>query len=122
MIGEQLYDLHSGNTFQLFSNTANNISTDDLFQKISNAFKSGDEIVTWNEIYFGGFHYRDYIILNELFSRIQKWDVSFCNSLFNGETELFEIQIVNITAEEHYIFCTKDRSIKDCDNRLTSLL
>jgi hypothetical protein len=113
MIGEQLYDLNSGTIFQLFSNTAKNISTEDLFEKIINAFRSGDEIITWNEIYFGGFHYRDFIILNELFSPVQKWDVSFCNSIFNGETEIFEIQIVNITAEEHYIFCTKERSYKD---------
>lgn len=112
MIGE-LYDLNSGTIFQLFSNTAKNISTEDLFEKIINAFRSGDEIITWNEIYFGGFHYRDFIILNELFSPVQKWDVSFCNSIFNGETEIFEIQIVNITAEEHYIFCTKERSYKD---------
>ena len=113
MIGEQLYDLNSGNVFQSFSNTAKDISTEDLYNKIIDAFRSGDEIITWNEIYFGGFHFRDYIILNELFSPVQKWDLSFCNSIFNGETEIFEIQIINITAEEHYILCTKDRSFKD---------
>ena len=113
MIGEQLYDLNSGNIFQSFSNTAKDISTEDLYNKIIDAFRSGDEIITWNEIYFGGFHYRDFIILNELFSPVQKWDLSFCNSIFNGETEIFEIQIINITTEEHYILCTKDRSFKD---------
>jgi len=113
MIGEHLYDLDSGAIFQSFSNTSKNISTKNLYEKIIDAFRSGDEIVTWNEIYFGGFHFRDFIILNELFSPVQKWDMSFCNSIFNGETEIFEIQIINITAEEHYILCTKDRSYKD---------
>jgi hypothetical protein len=113
MIGEQLYDLNSGNVFQSFSNTAKDITTEELFNRIIEAFRSGDEIITWNEIYFGGFHFRDYIILNELFSPVQKWDISLCNIIFNGETEIFEIQIINITDEEHYILCTKDRSYKD---------
>ncbi len=113
MIGEQLYDLNSGNIFQSFSNAAKDISTEDLYNKIIEAFRKGDKIITWNELYFGGFHYRDFIILNELFSSLQKWDVSFCNSIFNGETELFQIQIINITSEEHYMFFTKDLSYKD---------
>lgn len=127
MIGEQLYDHFSGNLFQSFSNTAKDISTEDLCKKIVDAFRSGNEIITWNEIYFGEFHYQDFIILNELFSPIQKWDLSFCNSIFNCETEIFEIQIINITAEEHYILCTKDRSFKDrfpsegCDLELVKL-
>lgn len=113
MVGEQLYDLNSGRLFRTFSNTAKDISTEDLYEKIMDAFRSGDEIITWNEIYFGGIHFRSLIILNELFSPVQKWDLSFCNSIFNGETEIFEIQIVNITSKEHYIFCTKNRSYKD---------
>jgi hypothetical protein len=113
MIGEQLYDLNAGNTFQLFSNTAKNVSTEDLYQKIVAAFNSGDRILSWNEIYFGGFHFRDYIILNELFNPAQKWDVSFCDFIFNGETDVYQTQIVNITQQEHYMFCTKDRSYKD---------
>jgi hypothetical protein len=113
MIGEQLYDLCAGNTFQSFSNTAKDISTEDLYKKIIDAFHSGDEIITWNEIYFGGFHYRDFIILNELFNPIQKWDVSFCTSIFNGESQIFQLQIVNITTEEYYMFFTKDLSYKD---------
>ena len=113
MIGEHLYDLDSGAIFQSFSNTSKDITTEDLYYKIIEAFRSRDEIITWNEIFFGGFHYRDYIILNELFGPVQKWDLSFCNSIFNGETEIIEIQIINITAKEQYMFCTKDRSFKD---------
>jgi hypothetical protein len=113
MIGEQLYDLNACNPFQLFSNTMKNISTEDLYQKIVKAFHSGDRILSWNEIYFGGFHFRDYIILNELFTPNQKWDVSFCNFIFNGETEVYQMQIVNVTREEHYMFCTKDRFYKE---------
>jgi hypothetical protein len=113
MIGEQLYDLNSGNVFRLFSNTEKEIPTEDLYSKIIDAFRAGDEIITWNEIYFGGFHFRDYIILNELFSPVQKWDVSFCNFIFNGETEFYQTQIVNVTREEHYMFCTKDQTYKD---------
>lgn len=113
MIGEQLYDLYSGNLFRTFSNTAEDISTEGLYKKIIGAFRSGDEIITWNEIYFGGFHYRDFIILNELFSPIQKWDVSFCTSIFNGESQIFQLQIVNIATEEYYMFFTNDLSYKD---------
>jgi hypothetical protein len=113
MIGKQLYDINSGTIFQLISNTAKDITTEDLYNKIIEAFRSGDEIITWNEIYFGGFHYRDFTILNELFDPIQKWDVSFCNSIFNGETELYQLQIINVTTEEHYMFYTKDLSYRE---------
>jgi len=113
MIGEQLYDLRSGNKFRLHSNTVKDISADDLFKKILSAFQAGDEILTESEIFYGGFHFRDYIVLNELFRPIQKWDQSFCTSIFNGETEIFQLQLVNTTAAEHYILCTKDRSFKD---------
>jgi hypothetical protein len=127
MIGEHLYDLDSGVIFQPFSNTEKDISTEDLFKKIVDAFRSEDEIITWNEIFFGGFHYRDFIILNELFSPVQKWDVSYCTSIFNGESQIFQLQIVNITTEEYYMFFTNDLSYKDrflseiCDLELVKL-
>jgi len=113
MIGEQLYDLNSGIIFQQFPNTELDISADDLFHKIIKAYRDGDEILTWNEVYYGGFHFRDYIVLNELFNLSQKWDTCFCGSVFNGETELFEMHIVNTSLKESYRLSTKDLSFRD---------
>ncbi len=113
MIENSVYDMHSGEKYQLFENSSSGITDEALFNMIVNAYRYRDSILTESEIFYGSFHFRDYIVLNELFTPVQKWDVCFCNSIFNGETERFEIQCANNTTQEYYQFSTSNLSFKE---------
>lgn len=116
MVVDQLYDLNTGEKYRSISNSPNDnsvLTEDELFNTIDLAFRNGDEIVLDHEIHYGEFLFRDYIILNELFKPIQKWDLILCISIFNGEKERFEIQLANKTKQEYYRFSTLDLSYKD---------
>jgi len=88
-------------------------STDVLFTKNISAFHNEDQIALDSEICYGEFHYQDFIVLNELFTPVQKWDLLFCQRLFNGEEELFSIQIINKSRQEHYQFLSNDFKYRD---------
>jgi len=116
MIVDQLYDLNTGEKYNSISNYSDNsteVSESELFEVIVSAFRDGDEIVLEHEIHYGEFLFRDYIVLNELFKPIMKWDLIFCISIFNGEEERCEIQLANKTKQEYYRFSTLDLSYKD---------
>ena len=99
-------------TISNYSNSITKVSESELFNTIVSALTDGDEIVLEHEIYYGEFNYGDYIVLNELFKPIQKLDLLFCISIFNGETERFEVQLANSTKQEYYRFSTKDLSYR----------
>ena len=96
MISDQIIDLNTGEKYVTFSNVSETpYSAESVYKKIASAFRSGDQIALENEIYFGEFHYRDFILLNELLSPMQKWDIILCQSIFCGEQDLEFIQVVN---------------------------
>lgn len=114
MIFDQIYDLNTGEKYNNISSTSDNATSDEeLFKKTITAFRNGDEIVLGHEIYYGGFNYGDYIVLNDVFSLIQKWDLFFCTNIFNGEENSFGLELVNRTREEYYRFHTHGFHFRD---------
>lgn len=113
MIENSVFDLQSEEKYQLFENNGNVITDEALFNMIVNSYRNSDNILTESEIFYGTFHFRDYIVLNELLAPTQKWDLCFCNSIFNGEIDRFEIQCINITTKEYYRLSTCDLTYKE---------
>jgi len=113
MIEDTVFDLKSEEKFKLITNNGNGVSDEAVFNMIVKAYRKSDVILTESEIFYGSFHFRDYIVLSELFNLSQKWDTYICGSVFNGETELFELHIVNTSLKESYRLSTKDLSFRD---------
>jgi hypothetical protein len=115
MVGDQLYNLNQGKKYITISNIGDNnspVSDQELFNEIVSSYRGGDEVLLEHEIYFGEFNYHDYIVLNELFTPIQKWDLLLCMGLFNGEETRFELRLANQTKQRFYWFSTNNLSYK----------
>jgi len=118
-IGEDILDLNTAEQYKtLYNSSQRRSSLDRVFNKITSSFRDRDNIALENEISFGEFHYRDFIVLNDLLTPIQKWDITLCLSIFNGEEQLFNMQVVNTTKKELYQLMSKDFIYK---NRLLHL-
>ena len=114
MITDQIIDLNTAEKYATYSNESDAMySAEDVYKKIESAFLAGDQIALEDEVFYGEFHYRDFIVLNELLGPMQKWDISFCLSIFNGEEDLEFIQVVNRSKKELYQLYTTDVTYKD---------
>lgn len=115
MVDDQLWDLDSGKKYDFISNfwEGYTIKTErELMDMIIASFEKRDEILLDCELYYGEFSYKNYIVLNDLLTTIQKWDLLFSLCLFYGATKRFIIRYVNKTGESNIWFETDDLSYK----------